>query len=174
MKAFRSKRPFPSEFKPFYADYVACVPDGDITRFLALQQQSFIKLLDGIPENRLDYRYAPRKWTTREVVGHVIDTEWVFGYRTLRMARGDKTALAGMDQNAFISGANFSSRTIESLRTEFEGLRTASLTLVSSFTEEIFDRTGTASGSQFSVRSLVWIMAGHCQHHINVLKQRYV
>jgi len=173
MTLFRSVRPDPSEYNPFYAGYVNAVPDGDIAQTLVAQKEDVLIWMDAATTQQADFRYAPGKWSAKEVVGHIIDTEWIFTYRALRFARGDQSPLPGMDQDMFMAGANFSDRSLADMRAEFSGLRTASSQLISSFPEEIFNRTGVASGFSFSVRAMCWIIAGHCQHHLHILNERY-
>lgn len=173
MNAFRSVRPTPDEYNEFYAGYINAVPAGDISQILLAQKEQVLSWIDQATDDGADYRYEPGKWSAKEVIGHMIDTEWIFSYRALRFARGDQSPLPGMDQNVFMAGANFADRSLHDLRAEFSGLRAASFQLVSSFSEEILNRTGVASGFTFSVRAMSWIIAGHCQHHLNILKERY-
>jgi len=174
MASHRSNRPSPSEYNPFYAGYVNSVPDGDVVETLINQQKAVLEWVEKTSAADADYRYAPDKWSAKEVLGHMVDTEWIFTYRALRFARGDQSALPGMDQDQFMAGANFADRSLEDISAEFSGLRTASIRLLTSFSEELLSRTGTASDSPISVRALCWIIAGHCQHHLKILKERYV
>jgi len=168
------RRPTASEYDDFYADYIAEVPDGDVLEILAEQLASSGELFASIPRDKLDHRYAPGKWTIREVVGHVIDAERVFSYRALRFARGDKTSLPGMDQETFMEGVDFGRRPMESLIAEHRHLRSSNLALFGSFDEEVLARTGVASGCPFTVRALIYIIAGHERHHVEILEQRYL
>jgi len=168
-----AKRPQSHEFNAFYAGYVGCVPEGDVIETLKTQQRALLDWIALHAPGIENYAYADGKWTTKEVIGHIIDTEWIFTYRALRFARGDSSPLPGMDQTVFMEGANFADRSLTELATEFDGLRTASAQLLASFSEDILQRTGTASGFPFSVRAMSWIIAGHCQHHFNILKERY-
>ena len=167
-------RPTPEEFNEFYQDYIDQVPDGDILDFLKSQRLRMNELISSFPESRIDYRYADGKWSAKQVVGHVVDTEWIFTYRALRIARNDRTPMAGMDQNEFMAGANFGDRTLESLGQEFNHLRSASVELFSSFNEGVMSRSGTASGFPFTVRALIYIIGGHTEHHMCVLQERYL
>jgi len=169
-----SVRPSPDEYNEFYSGYVNSVPDGDLTAFLSEQQRDLISLRRSLDDTAVERRYAPDKWSVRQVLGHLVDTEWIFAYRMMRIARGDATPLPGMDQDEFMEGANFSERLFESMIEEFEGLRTATIRLSGSFSDEILNRRGTASGFEVSVRALRWIIAGHCQHHMKVLNERYL
>lgn len=168
------RRPQPDEYAEFFAGYVDLVPDGDIITILREQLEPTVELLRSAPAEKHDFRYAPGKWTLKQVLGHVIDGEWVFTYRALRFARGDQSPLTGMDQNTLMDGANFEERTLEDLLTEFSHLRQASVALFESFSEELLDRTGIASDCRFSVRALLYFNAGHLAHHLGVLKTHYL
>lgn len=170
MASSMSTRPQASEYAKYFDTYVRLVPEGEIISILKSQLAWF----ESLPPGKWDHRYAEGKWSLKEVVGHVVDTEWVFSYRALRFARGDKTPLAGMEQDQFMAGANFSDRTPDSLLAEWGHLRTAGVELFSSFSEEILDRTGQASGYDFSVRALIYIIAGHALHHRGVIEERYL
>ncbi|MBT4602160.1 MAG: DinB family protein [Bacteroidetes Order II. Incertae sedis bacterium] len=174
MTTFRSVRPEPEEFNPFYSGYVSSVPDGDIVDFLSDQQSRMTQLLKGHSDERADFRYAEGKWSLKEVVGHMVDTEWVFSYRLLRFVRGDETALPGMDQDVFMDEKPFVNRSLSDLSLDFETVRSASLRLIGSLDQAGFGKAGIASDVRFSVRSLVWIIAGHCEHHMNVINERYL
>jgi hypothetical protein len=170
MTAAMRRRPEASEYAEYFHIYVRLVPDGDIIPILEGQLPWF----ETLPADLWDHRYAPGKWSLKEVVGHVVDTEWVFSYRALRFARGDTTPLAGMEQDDFMAGANFGQRSRDSLLAEWWHLRSAGVELFSSFSEEILDRTGRASGHDFTVRAMVYIIAGHVLHHKGVIEARYL
>lgn len=168
------QRPARSEYADFYSGYVDQVPDGDVLEVLEEQLQASLDLFSSLAPDTIDHRYAPEKWTIREVLGHVIDAERIFAYRALRFARGDATPLPGMDQEEFMAGADFSSRPMESLVDEYRHLRLANLALFRSFDDEVMDRTGEASGCRFTVRALVYIVAGHERHHVRLLREWYL
>lgn len=168
-----SRRPGPDEYNTFYKGYVDSVPDGDLMPFLAAQCRQVQHLISGVPAEKEHFRYAEGKWSVRQVFGHMVDTEWIFGYRLLRIARGDTTPLPGMDQDVFVNGANFEERGLGSMLSEFSGLRTATMALTDSLPADVLDRKGEASGFPVTVRALGWIIAGHCQHHLNILSDRY-
>lgn len=168
------RRPHNDEYADFFAGYVALVPDGDIITILRDQLDPTLDLLRSVPVEKHDYRYAPDKWTLKQVVGHVMDGEWVFTYRALRFARGDQTQLPGMDQDTFMAHAPFDERSLDDILAEFSHLRQANTTLFDSFGEEVLDRTGIASECRFSVRALLYFNAGHLAHHLNVLQERYL
>lgn len=170
----RSVRPANDEFNPFYAGYVGTVPDGDVAARLQSELDAGLVFYRGVPEAKRAYRYGEDKWTIRQVLGHVVDTERIFSYRVLCIARGDQTPLPGMDQNEYMDGADFEGRSWDSLMTEYEHLRRANIALVASLGGAEFDRRGTASGFGISVRALVWILAGHEMHHRKVIAERYL
>lgn len=172
-ESWRSRRPGADEYAPFYAGYVGQVPDGDVVEQLERQLATGLDLFGGLSEPRLDHRYAPGKWSVRQVIGHVVDAERLFSFRALAFARGDAAAQPGMDQEEWMAGAGFERRSRESLLAEYEHLRRANLALFSCLDEAAFERRGVASGNAFTVRALVWIVAGHELHHRRVLGARY-
>ncbi|MBC7898065.1 MAG: DinB family protein [Cytophagaceae bacterium] len=170
----RSTRPEPTEHSPYYGTYIAHVPDGDVVDALAREADGILPLLRALPESLGGKRYAEGKWSIREVVGHITDTERVFAYRAMRFARKDETELPGFDENAFVASGSFDSRTLASLCEEFQAVRAATVCLFRSLTPEEWVRQGTANRARMSVRAFAWITAGHELHHVGVLKSRYL
>ncbi len=168
------ERPAPSEYAPFYQKYVDRVAGGeDLIGLLRRQPAALRAVLAAIGEDRADYRYAPGKWSVKESVGHMLDTERVFAYRALRIGRGDATPLPGFDQDAYVPHDNLEGRTLASLADAFERLRAANLDLFEHFDAAALGRTGTASEHPVSVRALLYIVAGHAEHHLRILEERY-
>lgn len=167
-------RPDPSEHAPFYAGYIARVPEGDILDLLVQQMHDTSALLAGLSEGQGSHRYAPGKWSIKEVVGHIADTERVFAYRALRFARADATPLASFDENAWVAGSGADRRSLRDLAEELLAVRHATVALVRSLTEEAAARSGTASGKTVTVRALVYMTAGHELHHLAILRERYL
>ena len=167
-------RPAPGEYAPFHAGYVAMVPDGDVLATLKKQLGETLRLLSRLGEPKSRYRYAPGKWSIREVVGHLIDAERVFTYRALTFARGDKTPLPGFDENMWAAASNADARTLKSLLEELKAMRSATLALFKSFNAEQLARIGIASGHPVSVRGLLYVTTGHERHHIKILRERYL
>jgi hypothetical protein len=167
-------RPTSDEHNPYYSKYIALVPDDNlsIAGILADQHHDTVDLLRKA-KSKGDHAYAPGKWTDKQVIGHVSDSERVFAYRALRFARGDETALPGFDQDTFMAGSNFQSRTMEDLLEELWSVRAATLSLAKSLPESALSKRGTASGSPVTVRALLYIIAGHERHHVGILKERY-
>jgi hypothetical protein len=168
--------PGPSEYAPFYAGYISAIAalgDGDILATLERQTSEVRQLAASIPAERETFRYGEDKWSVREVFGHLIDGERVFSYRTLRFSRGDQTPLPGFEENDYVAASHFDSRPLSSLVDELVLLRQANLALFRGLAPEDWPRTGTANGHPVSVRALAFIMAGHVQHHFNILRDRY-
>lgn len=170
----RTTRPEATEYAPYYGGYVGHVPTGDIVETLSTQAEGTLAFLRTIGEETSLARYAPGKWSIREVVGHIIDAERIFTYRALRFARNDETALASFDENAYITNASFDDRTLASLCDEFEAVRRASVLLFASLNANEWVRRGIASNNAMSVRALAWVTAGHELHHVGIVKTRYL
>ena len=168
------ERPAADEFAPFYAGYISRVPDGNIVATLDGQIADTLSLLRAIPEARGVHRYAPDKWSIKEIVGHMCDTERVMAYRALRMARGDQTPLASFDQDPWVKASRFDERSMASLTTELEHVRWTTIDLLRPLDEDALLRRGTASGVTLTPRSLAYIIAGHERHHVAVLRERYL
>ncbi|MGH7669102.1 MAG: DinB family protein [Gemmatimonadaceae bacterium] len=168
------ERPGADEFAPFYANYVSGVPDGDIVELLKRQAIELSALLQGLDAARAEYRYAADKWTVKEVLGHVSDTERIFSYRALRISRGDATPLAAFDQDTYVANAEFGRRTLASLLAEFQAVRGATVSLFAAMTTEESRRAGTASSAPVTARALAFIAAGHERHHARILQERYL
>ena len=166
-------RPSADEYAPFYESYVGLVPETGIDEVLSEQLHLVGRLMDGLSEDSGGYRYAPDKWSVREVLGHIVDTEWVFAGRALWLARGGP-ALPGMDQEDFSAAAQHDAMTLAALREQFLSIRTAGLAQYRTFSEVTLGKRGVASGCEFSVRSLLFILAGHVRHHLRVLEDRYL
>ena len=167
-------RPAATEYNAFYQPYVSEVPEGGLLDHLAAQQASTARFLAGIPEAKAGYRYAPGKWSIKEVIGHISDAERVFSYRALRVARADVTPLPGFNEDAWIPPAGFDRRTLADIAAELHAVRGATLALFRSFDAEAWARIGTASNHPISARALGWIAAGHERHHLRVLEERYL
>lgn len=166
--------PDAAEYAPFYETYVSKVPAGDLLTILEEQHGETQRLLAGIPEAQALKRYAPGKWSIKEVVAHLMDSERVFGYRALRFARGDQTPLPGFDEKTYAAAGNFDRRSLKDLAAEFTAVRRASLALLGSFDTAELARRGTANNKEISVRALAYVIAGHERHHVEILRQRYL
>lgn len=167
------ERPAADEYAEFYAGYVAAAPGDDPVAELKRQAARVRRGFEALTREQLHHRYAPGKWSPLQILGHLNDSERIFSYRALRFARGDSTALPGMDQDVFVAGADFDSIPVELLITEFDGLRSANIALWKTLDNDVLRLRGTASDCSFTVRSLIWIMLGHVEHHLGVLADRY-
>jgi len=174
MSAQTSNRPEPTEYNPYYEKYVSLVPAGDISDTLSRQIEETLALLRSIDEARAGHRYEPDKWSIKQVVGHVCDTERIFAYRALRFARGDDTPLPGYDQDEYAQSANFDARTLADLTAELASIRAATVALLRSLDADAMQRRGKANDNEVSVRALAHIIAGHELHHVQVLRTRYL
>lgn len=169
-----SKRPSQADYPAYYQTYVSLVPDGAIHEILLEQQQFTNNLISTITETQADYRYAPGKWSLKEVFGHMIDTERIMSYRLLRIARGDQTPLAGFEENFYVEHAFYDKRSMADLLEEYMSVRHATLTLVRGIAEVAWERIGIANVNPISVNALVYIIAGHELHHLDIMKERYL
>lgn len=168
------QRPEPDEFAPFYASYIAKVGDvTDAAGRLRQQGNAMGALLGTVSDTASGFRYAPGKWSVKEVVGHVADAERVFAYRLLRVARGDETPLAGFDEQAYVREAGSDSRSLDSLVADWQAARAATIALVHGLDAVVWRRRGTANGQPVSARALLYIIVGHVEHHSDVLRTRY-
>jgi len=168
-----STRPDPSEYAPYYATYVSLVPDGDIAALLAAQIEASAAQLDAVPTDRERYRYAEGKWSIREALGHVVETERMFIGRALWIARTPGIDLPGMDQDAWIVTGEHDARPIASHLDEWRAVRASTLALLDGLPESALEQRGIASGVTFSVRAFFWIVAGHELHHRMLFRERY-
>ncbi|MGH9901906.1 MAG: DinB family protein [Pyrinomonadaceae bacterium] len=174
MSAPAAGRPEPEEHNPYYARYISLVPEGDVVATLERQLDGTLALLRGLSETQAGARYAPDKWSVREVVGHVIDTERIFGYRALRFARGDGTPLPGFEQDDYVRSAAFDDYPLNELADELEHVRRSNLSFFRHLDGVAWLRRGAANDSEVSVRALAYIMAGHELHHVGVLRAKYL
>jgi uncharacterized damage-inducible protein DinB len=168
-----SVRPGADEFAPYYARYIDLVPDGDVLDTMERQLEETVALLDRVTEARAGHRYAEGKWSVREVCGHLADAERIFAYRALCVARGETKSLPGFDENAYVAGADFDARTLNSFLGELTAVRRATLALFRNLDVGALARRGTANDTPITPRALAWITAGHERHHQQILRERY-
>jgi hypothetical protein len=169
-----NSRPQANEYASYYEKYVSLVPDGDILEILNEQITATQKIFGEISEEKSKFRYAEGKWSVRELLGHIIDTERVFAYRALRFSRNDKTALPGFEQDDFVPNSNHHNVLLKDLLEEFVFVRKSNIKLFSTFTKEMWSRIGTASENKMSVLALAYNLAGHVIHHSKVVKEKYL
>ncbi|MEK6301581.1 MAG: DinB family protein [Acidobacteriota bacterium] len=169
-----STRPEPTEYAEYYHKYISRVADGNIITVLGSQIDNTVALLHGLSEAQAGFRYAPEKWSVKEVVGHLIDSERVFGYRAMRFARNDQTPLSGFEQNDYVEAAAFDDQGLNDLASEFEHVRRANLHMLRGLNSEAWERRGDANGNAVSVRALAYIIAGHELHHVGIIRTKYL
>jgi hypothetical protein len=170
----KQHRPEAADYFEYYGPYVDSVPDGDITATLEDQWEETEAFLASISAEQEEFRYAPGKWSVREVVGHLLDTERVFAFRSLWIARGAEGGLPSMDQDEWGKTSNANGRILTDLTAEWRAVRRSSVQLFRSFDDEAWMRLGMASGLEFRVRAFPWIIAGHELHHCAQLKRDYL
>jgi len=167
-------RPTKSEFLPYYERYIALVPDGDVLSTLTTQMSETQALLGVLPPSVGTYRYAPEKWSVNEVIGHLIDSERIFGARALRFARNDPAPLPGFEQDDYVRNSTFDAYPLSELASELEIVRQSTIFLFRHIDEQAWTRRGVANNAEVSVRALAYIIAGHELHHREVLRSRYL
>ena len=167
------ERPNDSEYAPFYSGYIAKIPAADVLEILESQISQLRELAAATSPEQQVFRYAPGKWSVREVFGHLIDGERVFGYRAFRIGRGDQTPLSGFEENDYVAASGYHRRELASLADELALVRAANLPVFRTLSEEEWRNMGTANGHPISVRALAFIMAGHVRHHLDILSERY-
>ena len=167
------RRPAQDECADFYQPYIAAV-EGELLPALADDAEAWRTMLAAVPPGREGHRYEDGKWSIREVVGHVIDAERMFSVRSMAFAREDRSHFPSFDENAYAAASGADRRSLRNLTDELSAVRASTLALLHSFDDETWDRRGMASGFEFTVRSLAWIIAGHSRHHRRVVVERYL
>ncbi len=166
-------KPQPNEYAPYYERYISLVPDHNILETIEQQRRDMVLLLSCRDEADGDFRYAPDKWSTKEVLGHINDAERVFAYRALRIARNDATPMEGFEQDDYVRNAPFSISPLADLIEDFIAVRRATVSLLRDLDETAWLRRGIANKNEVSVRALAWIIAGHELHHRKILQEKY-
>ncbi len=167
------ERPLPAEVFEHFQNYVGKAQGDELFAAFDLATRRLRAFADIVVPEREEYRYAADKWSIKEVVQHLNDTERILSYRALRFARNDATELAGFEENDYVPEAETGRRTLEDLMREHNIIRQATIALFNSFTPEMLLRSGSANGKRISVRALGWSIAGHAMHHADILEQRY-
>lgn len=167
-------RPERNEYAEYYHKYVEKVPQGNIVDILDDQLNSIVNFFSHITEEKSKHRYAPGKWSIKEVLGHIMDAERVFAYRALRFSRGDEKPLLSFEENQYIAGSTYDSTPLQLLVEEFSYIRKANIHMFKNFSDEMWMKKGIASNNPVTVRGLAYIIAGHTQHHINIIEERYL
>jgi uncharacterized damage-inducible protein DinB len=168
------QRPTESEYPNYYQPYIKLVPDGGIVQTLQENLLAVVKLFEGISEEDGLLRYAPGKWSVKEVLGHIIDTERIMSYRLMRAARGDQTPLAGFNENDYVQAAQTNSLSMEAILEDFKATRNASITLIQNTPVDAWANKGNANGMEITTRAIAYIIAGHEMHHRKIVEERYL
>jgi len=166
-------RPQSGESAPYYERYISLVPGNDVLAAFDDQRRQTLLLLSGRTEADGDLRYAPDKWSLKEVLGHVNDTERVMGYRALRIARGDATPIEGFEQDDYVRSGPFARRPLSDLIEDYIAVRRATVSLFRNLDEPAWTRRGTAADNEVTVRALAYIIAGHELHHRRIIEEKY-
>jgi len=167
------QRPAPTEHIPYYEYYVSLVPGDDILKVFMEQLSEVRAFVDSVPEEKERYRYAPGKWSLREAMGHVVDSERIFAYRACCIARGETQGLNGYEQDDYVANSEAGNRSLRDLFEELEHQRRSNVSMLRGLSDAAWKRMGSANGDPVSVRALVYIMAGHVTHHLQVFRERY-
>lgn len=166
-------RPEPSEYRDYFERYISLVKEDDVLALMNVQADAVHGALSGLSQERGGYRYAPGKWTVREVLGHLIDTERVFGYRALSIARGETFSLPSFDEDKYATAAGHDRAPVDELAEEFATLRRSHVLMLRHVDATAWLRVGVCNGHPLSTRAVAFIMAGHVRHHANLYSERY-
>jgi uncharacterized damage-inducible protein DinB len=167
-------KPLPDEYAAYAAPYLDKVPGGPILEILEYLKDNTYNFFSRMTQAQAEYAYAEGKWTLKQVLGHMIDTERVFAFRALCFSRRDKSPLPGFEQEDYVANSVFDARSIQSIAAEFKAVRDSNIYLYNSFTTEQSELLGTANGNPVSVRALVYMTAGHELHHLEIVKEKYI
>jgi uncharacterized damage-inducible protein DinB len=173
MQTIAVPRPEAGEYAPYYDRYIQLVLDEDALQALIGQIDRTTRLLQNVSEEKAAFRYAPGKWSVKQVVGHVADAERVFSYRAMRVGRADATPLPGFDENHYVANGGFDDRSLADLVLELRAVRSATIALFASLRDDALLRRGTANDSPITPRAVAWMIAGHELHHRSILIERY-
>ena len=174
MNIWDNEYPDSTEYSHFYSTYISLISKDNIIQTLNEQMHEVFTLINSLPGEKAYFKYAPDKWTLKEVLGHIIETERVFSYRALAISRGDTQPLPGMDQDEYMKNNNYNKRSISNLSNEYLSVRTSTIHLFNTMTKEMISKKGNASGFDVTVRALAFIIAGHNLHHYNIIKEKYL
>lgn len=167
-------KPLPAEYPPYYKIYIDLAPDSKILEFLVKQTKELVNIYKGLTKEKLLFRYENDKWSLKQILGHLIDFEIIFGYRALTYARKDKSDLPMYDHNNYVSSGLFDNIESSLLINQYESIRNTNLLLFKTLTEDAWLEEGVTGGKKFSTRTTPYISAGHTQHHLKVIKEKYL
>lgn len=168
------QRPKSGDYSPYYENYIGLVEGNEPLKIMEKQLIETPKLFRSIPEDKGNFTYDAGKWTIKEILGHIIDTERVFVYRALCVARGEQQSLPGFEQDDYVKASNFGKRKLADLIDEYKKVREATIALFQSFDEMAISRMGVANNKNITVNALFYIIPGHEQHHLNILREKYL
>lgn len=174
LKELKMKEPIPTDYPEFYQKYINEVIDEEIITYLSKQIDFAVDFFKEIGEEKSKHKYAEGKWSIKEILGHINDCERLFAARALHFARNEKQNLVGFDEDNYVEFANFDELSLTQLVEDFKSMRNSTLSLFSSFNEAMWNREGVANGVKFSVAAIAYIIAGHFEHHIKVIEERYL
>jgi hypothetical protein len=163
-----------NEYNPYYKSYISALGNVDLFEILMASSEELLEIVKNLSEEKMVFRYDEGKWSIKELLQHLIDTERIMSYRALRFSRNDATELPGFDEDWYVDNSNGNDRDTNDLVEEFTCTRSASISLFKSFTNEMLTLSGTANGSDMTVRALGFIIAGHQMHHLKIIKERYL
>lgn len=167
-------RPKKEDYIPYFEKYINLIEEGDIVSALKANHQSTLDFMEAIPRQKASYFYDEGKWTVKQVFNHIIDTERILGYRALRFARGDSQLLAGFDENLYAANANLADTNMQLLMDEFDSVRLSHVLMFKQLGTKELSLKGTLSSGEVTALALGYFICGHAQHHINVVKERYL
>jgi hypothetical protein len=167
-------RPVPSDYPVFYETYIKLVSEEDLVRTMRYSLTEIVDFLDRIPQDKAEYRYADGKWSVKELLQHIIDTERIFSYRGLCIARGEQQSLPGFDENAYARHADISGKTLKELKEELLIVRESVFMMYRGFTPEMLNITGISNNKQVTVNAIGYMIIGHVRHHFNIIRERYL
>ena len=167
-------KPTENEYAPYYGKYIVLVTEENIIEALENSLQDTLELLGGITEEKANFAYAENKWSIKEVIGHIGDSERVFAYRALCFSRNDENNIAGFDENHFIANSNFKNLSLKDVVDELVAIRNSTIALFKNMSEDAWTRKGIANDNEISVRALANILVGHERHHVGVIRERYL
>lgn len=168
------QKPNVTEYAPYHQRYIDLITTDDIFSFFKQQTEEIVALCSNLSEDQVSFRYAEGKWTIKEVLAHIVDSERIFGYRVLAISRGEKNPLPGFAENEYVKNGKYENRSLKSLLAEYAHLSSANLELFKSLDEEMLSQKGTASGKEVTARGLIFITDGHEKHHFEIIKTRYL
>ncbi len=167
-------KPNSGEYPAYYKPFIEIAPQDEVVPSLKESGLNMTNSLFGMSEELSEYRYEPNKWSIKQLLGHILDSERVFQFRAMSFARGEKTPLPGFDQDLYVKNSNAENLPFNHLLKQFEATRNATILLFESFTEEMLGIQGNANGFEISLKSLGFVISGHQQHHLNIIKERYL